>query len=204
MSYFPEPHTHNKNKIEAEWDLSNYATKSDLKNATNDDTTDFAKKADLPSLKPDVDKLDSDKLKNVPSGFNSLKSKVDKLDIGKLESAPVDLSKLSYVGKSYVVKKTEYDKLVKKVNNIKTTDTSDIVKKADCNTKTNEIEKKITDQDYSNKYITVQEFNRLTANNFAARLKQENLTSKNDITDFIKNISFDEKTKYYNKTEFFK
>ena len=42
-----------------------------------------------------MDKLDIDKLKNVPSGLSSLKSKVDKLDIGKSETAPVDLSKLS-------------------------------------------------------------------------------------------------------------
>ena len=42
-----------------------------------------------------MDKLDIDKLKNVPSSLSSLKSKVDKLDIVKLETAPVDLSKLS-------------------------------------------------------------------------------------------------------------
>ena len=43
MSYFPEPHTHRKKK-EFELDLSNYATKSDLKNVTVVDTSDFAKK----------------------------------------------------------------------------------------------------------------------------------------------------------------
>ena len=64
-----EPHTHSKNKIEVELVLSNYATTSDLKNATV---------ADLTS---DVDKLDIDKLKNVPSGLSNLKSKIDKLDI---------------------------------------------------------------------------------------------------------------------------
>ena len=51
MSYFPEPHIHSKVKIEVELDLSNYATKSDLKNATGGDTSDFAEKADLASLK---------------------------------------------------------------------------------------------------------------------------------------------------------
>ena len=45
MTYFPEPHTHRKNKIEVELDLSNYVTKSGLKNATGDDTADFAKKS---------------------------------------------------------------------------------------------------------------------------------------------------------------
>ena len=50
---------------------------------------------DLANLKSNVDKLDIDKLKNVPSGLSSSKSKVDKLDIDKLETIPVDLSKLS-------------------------------------------------------------------------------------------------------------
>ena len=46
-----------------------------------------------------MDKLDIDKLVNVPSASNRLKSKVDKLDIGKLETTPVDLSKLINVVK---------------------------------------------------------------------------------------------------------
>ena len=56
--------------------MFNYATKPYLKNATRVDTSTFAKKVDLASFKPNVDKLDIDKLKNVPSGLNSLKSKV--------------------------------------------------------------------------------------------------------------------------------
>ena len=55
---------------------------------------------DLANLKSDVDKLDIDKLKNVPSGLSSLKSDVDKLDIGKLETTVVYLSKLSHVVKN--------------------------------------------------------------------------------------------------------
>ena len=52
-------------------------------------------KTDLANLKTDVNRLDIDKLRNIPSGLSSLKSKVDKLDIGKLEIIPVDLSKQS-------------------------------------------------------------------------------------------------------------
>ena len=59
-----------------------------------------------------------------------MKSKVDKLDIGKLETTPVDLIKLSDIVKNDV-KKTEYYELVKKVNNIKNTYTSNLVKKAE-------------------------------------------------------------------------
>ena len=50
-------------------DLSNYATKSELKNSTVVDIYKFAEKMDLSNLKSDVDKLDIDKLKNVPSGL---------------------------------------------------------------------------------------------------------------------------------------
>ena len=57
--------------------MYNYATKADLKNATGIDTSKFAKKVDLSNLKSDLDKLDIDKLKNVPSNLSNLKSKVD-------------------------------------------------------------------------------------------------------------------------------
>ena len=77
-------------------DLSNYATKTDLKNVTHVDTSSFALKITLASLKTEVDKLDIDKLAPVP----------------------VDLSKLSDVVKNDVVKKTVYNKLAAKVNNI--------------------------------------------------------------------------------------
>ena len=63
------------------------------------DTSDFAKKTALANLKSDVDKLDIDKLKNVPSNLSNLKSKVDKVDVHKLVPVPVDLGKLSDVVK---------------------------------------------------------------------------------------------------------
>ena len=109
--------------------MSNYAIKADLKIAAGVDISDFAKKTDLANLKSDVDKLDIDKLEQVPIGLNSLKSKVDKLVVDKLVPVPADLSKLSDVVKNDAVKMTEYDELVKKVNAIQTTDTSNLVKK---------------------------------------------------------------------------
>ena len=60
------------------------------------------------------------------SNFTSLKTKVDKLNIDKLAPLPVDLSKISEVVKNDVVKKTEYNKLVTKVDHI---DTTNFVKK---------------------------------------------------------------------------
>ena len=99
-------------------DLSNYATKADLKNATGIDTSKLAAKSDLASLKAEVDKLDIDKL--IP--------------------VPLDLRKLSDLVKNDVNKKTVYDKLVAKGNNI---DTSGFVLKTKYNTDQSEIEKKI-------------------------------------------------------------
>ena len=58
------------------------------------------------------------------SGLRNLKSKVDILDLDKLVPLLVDLRKLSDVVKNDVIKKIEYDEVDKKVNNIKTTDTS--------------------------------------------------------------------------------
>ena len=72
--YFPEPKSLG-GKVKVELDLSNYATKADLKNATGVDTSDFAKKTDSANLKSDIDKLDIDELKNVPTNVISLKSK---------------------------------------------------------------------------------------------------------------------------------
>ena len=79
------------------------------------------KKTDLGKLKSDFDELNVNKLKNVPSGLRSLKSKVDKLDITKSQTTLVDLSKVSDVVKTDCFKKSEYDKLVKKVYPIQTT-----------------------------------------------------------------------------------
>ena len=66
-------------KVKVALDLSNYAAKTDLKNATGTDTSSFAKNVDLADLRPNVDKLDIDKLKNVPTILSNLKSKADKL-----------------------------------------------------------------------------------------------------------------------------
>ena len=101
--YFPEPKSLG-GRVKVELDLSNYATKADLKTATGVDTSKFAKRVHLAHLKSNVDKLDIDKLKNVPNDLSNLKSKVDKLDVDKLVPVLVDLSKLSDVVKHDVVK----------------------------------------------------------------------------------------------------
>ena len=88
--------------------------------------------------------------------------------------------------------------MVKNINTIQTTYTSDLVKQADYNTKIDEIEKKKIDHDHE-KYITTQEANKLTAENFAARLKQTNLKSKSNISDFLNKVYFDNILENLNK-----
>ena len=63
---------------------------------------------------------------------------------------------------------------------------SNLVKKTDYNTKITEVENKITTDHDHDKYITIQEFNKITAENFTARLAQANLASKNDIANLVK------------------
>ena len=110
--YFPEPKSL-AGRVKVELDLPNYATKADLKNAAGVDISKFAKKVDLSRLKSIADKLDIDKLKNVPTNFNNLKSKVDKLDVDKLVPACIDLSKLSDVVTNDVVKIDVYNAKIK-------------------------------------------------------------------------------------------
>ena len=62
--YFLKPNSLRAN-VKIEFDLSNYAMKTNLMNEATVDTSSFAKKVDLASLKSRVDKLDIDKLKNI-------------------------------------------------------------------------------------------------------------------------------------------
>ena len=90
--YFPKSYEPFGGDINLKVDLSNYTTKADMKNISHVDTSSFALKSNLVSLKAEVDKLDIDTL--VP--------------------VPVDLSKLSNVVIDDVIKKSVYDKLVAK------------------------------------------------------------------------------------------
>ena len=118
---FPKPYEPFGGDINVKVDLSNYATKTDLKNVSHVDVSSFAPKSNLASLKTEVDKLDIDKLATVP----------------------VDLSKLSDVVKNDVAKKTEYDKLVAKVQSI---DTIRFVLKTTYNTDKSDLERKLVMQ----------------------------------------------------------
>ena len=80
MSYYHQkPDIHMRDKVKVVLDLPNYATKKELEHATGVDTSDLAAKKDFVALKAEVDKLDFNKLVNVPPSLNNLKTKVDDL-----------------------------------------------------------------------------------------------------------------------------
>ena len=93
MSTYYPPYKGSSNNIKVELDLTNYATKTDLKNITHADVTSFASKTNLAALKTEVNKIDVDKLK----------------------TAPIDLAKLTNAVENDLVKKTDYNA---KVTNI--------------------------------------------------------------------------------------
>ena len=116
--YFPKPYEPFGGDINVKVDLSNYATKTDIKNISHVDTSSFALKSNLASLKIEVDKL----------------------VIAKLLPVPADLRKISDVVKNDVTKKTVQDKLIAKVNSI---DTSRFVLKTKYDTDKIELENEI-------------------------------------------------------------
>ena len=89
MSYYPL-YKSSSNNVKVELDLTNYATKTDLKNITHVDVSSYASKTNLAALKTEVGKIDVDKLKTTPT----------------------DLAKLSNVVKNDVLKKTDYNNKV--------------------------------------------------------------------------------------------
>ena len=137
--YFPKPYEVFSRDINVKVDLSNYATKANVKNISHVDTSSFALKTNLANIKTEVDKL----------------------DIEKLVAVPVDLGKLIDVVKNDVIKKTDDNaKITERENKIPDTtnlatqtalttvkneipDTSGLVKKTDYNTKITELENKI-------------------------------------------------------------
>ena len=123
--YFPKPYEPFGGDINIKVDVSNYAAKADIKNILHVDTSSFELKTNLANLRPEVDKLDIDKL--VP--------------------VPFDLSKLSNVVTNAVVKKAVYDKLVTNVNAIPLNDidTSRFVLKTKYDRDKSELENKVPD-----------------------------------------------------------
>ena len=84
--YFPKPYKNFRGNINVKVDLSNYAAKSDLKNATGVDTSKLAEKFDLASLKAEIDKINVDKLNTVPIDLSNLSNAVNSEVVKKFAS----------------------------------------------------------------------------------------------------------------------
>ena len=124
--YFPKPQSHEEN-IKVKIDLSNYATKADIKNITHVDTSGFALKTNLSNLKTEVDKLVIDKLVLVPTALSKL-SNVVKNDVKKAEYNKL-VAKVDNIDISRFILKTKYDTDKTKLEN-KILDASNLVKKS--------------------------------------------------------------------------
>ena len=111
--------------------------KPDLKIATGVDTSKFATMVILANLKTDIDKLDIDKLKKVPTIVSSLKIRVDELNVDKLVPVSVDLSKLTNALKNEVVRRDIYNAKIKNIED-KVLDITNVATKTIPNAKINE------------------------------------------------------------------
>ena len=164
MSYYP-PYKSFSNNIKVELDLSNYATKGDVKNITHVDVSSYATKTNLAALKTEVDKIDVDKLKTVPD----------------------DLAKLSNVVKNEVVKKTDFSTDTYVTRTKFGTDTNALDDKID------KVEKKIPDisslETKRNVTTLVNNFNNRIDN-----LKINDYVKKTSLTNYMLTSTFNTKS----------
>ena len=164
MSYSP-PYKSSSNNIKVELDLSNYATKDDVKNITHVDVSSYTTKTNLAALKTEVDKIDIDKLKTVPD----------------------DLVKLSNVVKNEVVKKTDFSADTYVTRTKFSTDANSL------NDKIDKVEKKIPDiSSLETKRNVTTLVNNL--NNRIDNLKINDYAKKTSLTNYMLTSTFNTKS----------
>ena len=166
VEYFPEPKSLG-GRVNVALDLSNYATKTDLKTVTGVHASKIAKKVDLANLKSNLDKLDVDKLVAVSVYFSKLsdvvkndvaRKDVDNAKIKNIESKMPDTTNLA-TNACLNTKINAVKGEIPNIYNLATTtavtavenripNVSNLVKKTDYNTKISETEKKVTDCNY--------------------------------------------------------
>ena len=168
-TFYPELYEPFGRDINVTVDLSNYARKADLKNATDVDTSSFASKTTLATLKTEVDKLDIDKLAAVPTDLSKLSNvvkndvvtKVNNIDTNDFvlkSKYDTDRKETELENKipsvTDFVKETKLTELENKISDIINLATKteltvcNLVKKTDYNTKVTEIENKFTDHNH--------------------------------------------------------
>ena len=163
--YFPPYNNNSSNNIKVELDLSNYATKDDVKNITHVDVSNYANKTNLAALKSEVDKIDTDKLKTVPD----------------------DLAKLSNLVKNEAVKKADFSADTYVTRTKFSTDTNALDDKID------KVEKKISDiYSLETKRNVTTLVNNL--NNKIDNLKINDYAKKTSLTNYMLTSTFNTKS----------
>ena len=156
MSDYLTDYKPRSSNVKFELSVSNYATKEDLKNITHVDTSSFALKKNLASLKTEVDQLDISKLTTVPINLANLTkevqedfTKVDKneTDNDNLETAAKPSihnlkTKVDHIDLTKYVSKTKYDTKIGNLE-LKIIDVSGLLQVSSFNSKVNELETKI-------------------------------------------------------------
>ena len=150
MSQYYPPYKRSSSNIKVELNLTNYATKNDLKYITHVDVSTYASKTNLAALK----------------------SEVDKIDVDKLKATPTDLDRLSNLVKNDVVKKTDYNTKVTSIEaqiagitkntvdnladitKLKATDTNSFVTRTKFSADTNTLDDKIDGVEKKKPYIS--------------------------------------------------
>ena len=215
MSYYP-PYKSSSNNVKVELDLTNYATKLDLKNITHVDVSSFASETNLAALKTEVDKIDTDKLKTAPNDLAKLTNAIEndvvkktdyntkvtsiEAQIAGLTKNTVDnladITKLKGIDTNSFVTRTQFsadtnalDDKIDGVEKASKTSLNDYLKTSTFNSKVTEVENKIKDADIIAK-IAVTRANTIRSNLTSYARKADVAT---DITavknDYVTNAS---------------
>ena len=136
--YFP-PYETSSSNVNVKLDLTNYATKDDVKNITHGDVSSFASKTNLAALKTEVDKLDTDKLKTTPDDLAKLTNAVD----NELVKKTVYNAKVTAIDNAIAGVKQSARNNLAEIAKLKAVDTSNFVDKTKFSTDINSLDDKI-------------------------------------------------------------
>ena len=136
--YFP-PYSKHDTSINVKLDLTNYATKDDVKNITHVDVNSFASKTNLAALKTEVDKLDTDKLKTTPAGLVKLTNAVD----NELVKKTVYNAKVTFIDNEISGVKQSATNNLAEITKLKAVDATKFATKAELSTDKNALDDKI-------------------------------------------------------------
>ena len=138
MSYYPLYKSSSKN-VKVELDLTNYATKNDLKNTTDVDVSSFASKTNLAALKTEVDKIDTDRLKTAPTDSAKLSNAIENDLVKKIVYNTKVTSRETQIAR---LTKNTVDNLAD-ITKLKAIDTSSFVTRTKFSADTNALDDKI-------------------------------------------------------------